>query len=58
MLEGKRAEFVRLFQEFAERYPATPDGERHIATYEASREQGRQNFEEIDAAAKRGADVT
>ncbi len=57
MLEAKRAEFVRLFQEFAKTYPATPDGEHHIAMYETSREQGRQNFEEIDAAAKRGADV-
>ncbi len=57
MLEAKRDEFVRLFREFARTYPYTPDGQNHLVAYESGREQGRQNFEEIVAAAERGEDV-
>ena len=57
MLEAKRDEFVRLFREFARTYPQTPDGQNHLVAYESGREQGRQNFEEIVAAAERGEDV-
>ncbi|MEG4916189.1 MULTISPECIES: AAA family ATPase [unclassified Microcoleus] len=54
----KRAEFVKLFQEFVNSYPYTPDGLRHIAAYKEQRQQGRRNFEEIAAAAESGEDVT
>ena len=57
MLEAKREEFVRLFHEFARRYPQTPDGQNHLVAYESRWEQGRQNFEEIVVAAERGEDV-
>jgi 5-methylcytosine-specific restriction enzyme B len=54
----KKAEFVKLFQEFVNSYPYTPDGLRHIAAYKEQRQQGRRNFEEIAAAAESGEDVT
>jgi 5-methylcytosine-specific restriction protein B len=54
----KRAEFVKLFQEFVNSYPYTPDGLRHIAAYKEQRQQGRRNFEAIAAAAESGEDVT
>jgi 5-methylcytosine-specific restriction protein B len=54
----KRAEFVKLFQEFVNSYPYTPDGLRHTAAYQEQRQQGRRNFEAIAAAAESGEDVT
>ena len=54
----KRAEFVKLFQEFVNSYPYTPDGLRHTAASQEQRQQGRRNFEEIAAAAESGEDVT
>src|SRR5215207_9501072 len=57
MLEAKRDEFVRLFREFADTYPQTPGGQNHRVAYESGRERGRQNFDEIVAAAERGEDV-
>ncbi|PLS85739.1 MAG: hypothetical protein CYG60_10960 [Actinobacteria bacterium] len=57
MLEANRDKFVRLFREFAQTYPQTPDGQDHLVAYERDREQGRQNFEEIVAATTRGEDV-
>lgn len=56
--EDKQTQFTQLFQEFAATYPATPDGQKHIEWYEQSREQGRQNFEKVVAAAGRGEDIT
>jgi len=54
----KKAEFVKLFQEFVNSYPYTPDGLRHTAAYQEQRQQGRRNFEVIAAAAESGEDVT
>lgn len=58
MAVQKRAEFVRLFQEFASAYPYTPDGLRHIAAYDEQRRQGHRNFAAIATAAEFGEDVT
>jgi 5-methylcytosine-specific restriction protein B len=58
MLAEKKAEFVRLFQEFVSSYPYTPDGLHHTAAYKKQRQQGRRNFEAIAAAAESGKDVT
>ncbi|WP_293124823.1 AAA family ATPase [Microcoleus sp. bin38.metabat.b11b12b14.051] len=58
MLAEKKAEFVRLFQEFVSSYPYTPDGLRHRAAYDEQRQQGRRNFEAIASAAESGKDVT
>jgi 5-methylcytosine-specific restriction protein B len=57
VLEAKREKFLRLFREFAQTYPHTPDGQNHLISYKGAREQGRRNFEEIAAAAERGEDV-
>ena len=56
--ERRRAEFVRLFKEFASDYPATKAGQQHAASYDAGREQARANYAVITAAADRGEDVT
>ncbi|MCR3883106.1 MAG: hypothetical protein NUK54_01880, partial [Methanothrix sp.] len=54
----KRAEFIKLFREFADSYPPTPQGEYHLRHYEEEREQGRRNFEAILEAERQGEDVT
>ena len=53
----RKAEFVRLFQEFAGSYPSTPEGRRHVAAYDEGRKQARENFKAIVGAAERGEDV-
>ena len=58
MLAEKRAEFIKLFREFADSYPPTPQGEYHLRHYEEEREQGRRNFEAILEAERQGEDVT
>jgi 5-methylcytosine-specific restriction enzyme B len=58
MLVEKKAEFVRLFQEFVSSYPYTRDGICHIAAYEEKRQQGRRDFEAIATAANLGEQVT
>jgi 5-methylcytosine-specific restriction protein B len=50
VLEARREEFVRLFWEFAQTYPQTPEGQNHLIFYKSGREQGRRNFEELVAA--------
>jgi 5-methylcytosine-specific restriction enzyme B len=57
MEAGKKADFIKLFQEFVNSYPYTPDGLRHTAAYKEQRQQGRRNFEAITAA-ESGEDVT
>ena len=57
MLDNKRAEFARLFHEFAYSYPLEPEGLDHIKRYEEQRTQGQENFTTIDKAARRGEDV-
>lgn len=54
----KRAEFVRLFQEFVSSYPYTPAGMRHMAAYDEQRRQGRRNFEALSATLESGEDLT
>ena len=58
LLKNKRTEVAKLFQEFADSYPSTPDGLYHIEAYKEQRSEGRQNFGAIVEAADRGEDVT
>ena len=55
---NRRDGFMRLFQEFAETYPSTTEGQRHIEAYESGREEARQNYSAVVTAADRGEDVT
>jgi hypothetical protein len=54
----KQTQFLELFQEFAQSYPQSEDGQRHIVGYASHRESGQRNYEEILAAENRGADIT
>ena len=47
-----------MLREFAESYLSTPEGQGHIASYEASRAAGRASLEAIEAQSERGQDVT
>lgn len=58
LAKQRRAEFVDLFEEFLSSYLSTPDGQDHLAAYKRGREQARQNYEAIVAAAERGEDIT
>ncbi|MBD2075479.1 AAA family ATPase [Phormidium sp. FACHB-592] len=58
MFGSKKAEFVHLFQEFADAFPFTSDGQKHISLYDENRQTGRHNFQEIQAAVARGEDIT
>lgn len=58
MLDSKKAEFIRLFQEFADTFAVTPEGQKHISLYDKNRQTGQQNFQSIQAAEARGEDVT
>jgi hypothetical protein len=54
----KQDQFIELFREFAQSYPLTEDGQRHIINYAAGREIGQRNYEEIIDAADRGEEIT
>lgn len=56
--KDKKAEFVKLFQEFVSSYPYTPAGLRHTSAYDEQRQQGRRNFEAIAAASECAEDVS
>ena len=56
--KDKRSEFATLFQEFAGTYPATPEGQFHLNSCEAGRQQGRQSLTAIVAAVERNEDIT
>jgi 5-methylcytosine-specific restriction protein B len=58
VLKNKRSEFARLFQEFTNSYPSTPDGVHHVTAYEEQRREGRRNFDTVVEAADRGEVVT
>jgi 5-methylcytosine-specific restriction protein B len=58
MRASKKTEFIQLYKEFAEDYPLTERGQEHVASYASNREQGRQNYQEVEAAAARGEDIT
>jgi 5-methylcytosine-specific restriction enzyme B len=58
MLEEKRSEFLKLFQEFAETYPKTLAGQSHVGHYEKEREEAKENLETIIESQNQGKDVT
>lgn len=58
MRQSKKAEFLQLYNEFSEDYPLTEKGKEHISSYKKHRQQGRQNYQEVEAVAATGADIT
>ena len=58
MKAGQKSEFIQLYKEFSEDYPLTEKGKDHIAAYSRHRQQGQQNYQEVEAAAARGEDIT
>jgi hypothetical protein len=58
MQASKKSEFLSLYKEFSEDYPLTEKGKEHVAAYSKHRQQGQQNYREIEAAASRGEDIT
>lgn len=54
----KRAEFVRLFQEFVNSYLYTSAGLRHTAAYDEQRQQAHRNFEAIRRTTEAKEDIT
>jgi hypothetical protein len=56
--DDKKSEFSRLFNEFITAYPTTPDGQRHLEFYEIARQEGRENFAKVVAAADQGENIT
>ncbi|XHX79540.1 MAG: hypothetical protein RBJ76_06355 [Stenomitos frigidus ULC029] len=58
MFGSKKVEFVRLFQEFADTFVSTPEGQKHISLYDENRQTGHHNFQEIQAAVARGEAIT
>jgi 5-methylcytosine-specific restriction protein B len=54
----KKDEFLGLLKEFVEDYLPTPEGQKHIESYEPMRTQGRRNLSEIIGSSDRGEDVT
>lgn len=53
-----RDRFAGLFDEFCASYLATPEGQRHLATYPRLRQVARENWRIIQDAAAQGADLT
>jgi hypothetical protein len=41
MFGSKKVEFVRVFQEFADAFVSTPEGQKHISLYDENRQTGR-----------------
>jgi 5-methylcytosine-specific restriction protein B len=58
ILKTKMDEFDSLFKEFIESYPATDEGQHHLALYKSGREEARQNYANIITASENGEDVT
>ncbi|HBE17847.1 MAG TPA: ATPase [Cyanobacteria bacterium UBA11149] len=58
MLMQKKAEFIRLFQEFVQSYPNTPAGLRRISVYNQQRQERKRNFEAIFSEFESGEEVT
>jgi 5-methylcytosine-specific restriction protein B len=56
--EAKRIEFANLFQELAESYPFSPEGQEHAASYQESRSQARESLDGLIVASERGEDIT
>lgn len=54
----KKTEIVNLLQDFANTYPKSPQGQKHISFYAEQRLQGCQNFTDIKAAHEKGQDIT
>src|SRR5437773_2704649 len=53
-----RERAAELLADFTNSYLSTARGEAHLAAYPRVRETGRQNFENVLAAAERGEGVT
>ena len=58
MKASQKSEFIQLYKEFSEDYPLTEKGKDHIAAYSRHRQQGQQNYREVETAAARGEDIT
>ena len=58
LTKEKRFEFLKLFREFADSYLPSPDGLKHIASYDLSRVLARKNLEEIRKCQESGGDIT
>jgi len=58
MQASKKSEFLALYQEFSEDYPLTEKGKEHVSAYSKHRQQGQQNYREVEAVAARGEDIT
>lgn len=58
MKKEKRAEFLKLFIEFADKYLSSPGGKEHKTLYANARAQARRNLDEILEAQKRGENIT
>ena len=58
LTKEKRVEFLKLFREFADSYLLSPDGLKHIASYDLSRVLARKNLEEIRTFQESGGDIT
>ena len=54
----KLGQFRRLFHEFLEQFPTSPEGKSHIASYTQSRIVGQSNYRLISEAAANGEDVS
>lgn len=55
---AKRQEFIRLFHEFVNTYPQTPEGQFHIANYQENRTIAQRNVAAILAERQAGHEVT
>jgi hypothetical protein len=55
---NKHWQFERLFEEFLDSYPNTPDGQFHIRTYPQVRKEARRNYKQVVDASERRDDVT
>jgi hypothetical protein len=58
LTKEKRVEFLKLFREFSDSYLPSPDGLKHIASYDLSRVLARKNLDEIRKCQESGGDIT
>lgn len=58
ILSSKQTELENLFTSFISSYPASKEGQRHLALYARGRESGAKHYEQIVSAAEAGEDVT
>jgi len=58
LTKEKRIELLKLFREFSDSYLHSPEGKKHIASYDVSRSQARKNLDEIYKSQENGEDIT